>query len=60
MKIVLIKVLAPTVEGYKLDKWIYTQPLFVVEETEDHILVKHKWKIPTYAWFDKKYVDRYI
>ena len=60
MKIVRIKLLAPTVEGYPLEKWVYTQPLLVLEETEQFVLVKYKGKMPIHAWFDKQYVDSWL
>lgn len=60
MTIVFIKLLSPTVDGHPLEKWVYTQPLLVLEETDEYVLVKYKGKVSISAWFDKSYVDRWI
>lgn len=58
MQFVIIKYRAQTVDNDHMPLFLYTEPLRVVKETEDTIIIQHN-EFYTYE-FNKKYIERYL
>ena len=57
-RIIFVKIayLAPTVDGDRMEIWLYSRPLYVIKETENTVIVRYNnSEFYTYE-FDKKYI----
>lgn len=60
MQYVIIKYRAPTVNKEYMPLFLYTEPLPIIEEKENTVIVQYNnSEFYTYE-FDKKYIERYI
>lgn len=60
MQLVIIKYRAPSLNNDHMPLFLYTEPLLVIEEKENTVVVQYNnSEIYTYE-FDKKYIERYI
>lgn len=60
MRVVIIKYRAPTIYNERMPSYLYTEPLKVIEEKENTVIVQHNnSEFYTYE-FDKKYIERYL
>lgn len=60
VKYIFVKIsyLAPTVDGYHMELWLYPRPLYVIKETQDTVIVRYNnSEFYTYE-FDKKYIEK--
>ncbi|MFR7590199.1 MAG: hypothetical protein ACLUVC_02050 [Longibaculum sp.] len=60
MQYVIIKYRAPSIGGEHMPLYLYTEPLHVLDEKENTIVVQHNnSEFYTYE-FDKKYIEKII
>ena len=61
MQIVKIKTNSPTMDGKLMPKWLYNNPLRVLEDNDDFIMVLyvHDDNMESYE-FEKEYIERSI
>ena len=60
MQYVIIKYPALSITNERMPMWLYTEPLQVLREKENTIVVQHNnSEFYTYE-FDKKYIERYL
>lgn len=60
VKYIFVKIayLAPTVDGERMELWLYSRPLYVVKETQDTVIVRYNnSEFYTYE-FKKEYIEK--